>query len=203
MKIIFYGSRGSTHIKSKLHKKLVGTIVICNKTKIYIDCGFNKRISENSIIIITKPISIKSSYDLPYSQMYTTKSIANEIGLKHVNILTCGQYIKLLGIEILPIRTIYRIGHETIGVQIGNVFIAHWVKKVPNFKYWLPYVKYYIGDGSRWKSIVRQIKNISKRAGGIRCYFTNCGSDIICNHKYYSELMDLHKIVHDGFELRI
>ena len=202
MKIIFYGSRGSTHVKNKLHKKIVGTIVVCKGVKIYIDCGFNKKIDANSIIIITKAIYIKHICDdIPYSQIYTTKSIANELELKNVNKFTCGVPIKLMDVDIFPIRTIYKLGHETIGIQIGNVFIAHWIKKIPNFKYWLPHIKYYIGNGSRWKTICRQIKYIPK---GIRCYFTNCGSDIIRDHKNYVRLLDnptIHKIVHDGLVL--
>jgi hypothetical protein len=188
-RVKFYGTRGHTSTKSKFHKKRTGTMIKINRTHLYIDCGINKKLKHNSAIILTKSPSI-----LVHSincSIYTTKQIAQDIGIKNVHeIFTCGQKINILGIDVLPIRTAYGFDRSGIGLLIDNIFISHKAKKVPNIDYWLSGIKYYIGDGSSFKSIISQIKSLKKHNIKCQCWFTNCGSDVILNHKNYSKLID-------------
>lgn len=200
MLIKFRGTRGSTHVKNKLHKKRTGTIVIIGKVKLYIDCGFSRKHGSNSAIILTKmQSSAKSLLDNKFANVYTTKSIARELDLKVMREFVCGHKINILGIDVYPIRTIYKLDCDGIGLIIDNVFIGHRIKKVPNLKYWLADVKYYIGDGSSFESITSQIKRIRNSSIRVKCWFTNCGPDVIHNHKNYSNLIDYNGIIcHDG-----
>lgn len=207
MKIIFYGTRGYTKVKSKLHRKLLGTIISISGYKIYIDCGFNKNLSSKSVIIITKAIPLEVKCDK--SKIYTTKSIAKDLRLDGVNIITCGHILKLFNcIRILPIHVIYRLGYEAIGIRIDDIFISHWTTKIPNFNYWLDGLKYYVGNGTRFvkckkyqSSIISQFRQMEHK--NIKSIFTNCGSDVIRNHKNYANLIEPGKIAYDGMVLFI
>ena len=208
MRIIFYGTRGSTRTRSRHHKRKTGTLIkISDGSKIYIDCGFNKK--DAAAIIITDR-SVRSRIDPENNQspLWTTKSIANDIGLKTANLFVCGQDTKMCGIVILPIHVIYRFGYETIGIRIGKLFVVHHVKKIPNLRFWLSGIRYYVGDGSRFtehkkrtsSSMTSQVRWWSRV---VRCWFTNCGTEVVRNYKHYSLMLDNNKIAHDGMKFTI
>lgn len=208
MQVKFYGTRGNTHVKNKYHKKICGTVISIIATatkktiKLYIDCGYNKQLNDNAAIILTK-IPYKMENKFESNRIYATKTIARELKLTNNVEYIPGQKINILGINVLPIHTIYKLDYGGIGLIINNLFISHCIRKVPNIKYWCSDIKYYIGDGSSFKSILSQIKRIRETLSkNIQCWFTNCGADIIRNHKVYSNLInDRAKISCDNMRI--